>query len=107
MSVPTLIRTSLVLIRLMLIAALGQGGEHAGGDAGVGAHAHADDRELGQGRLDRDLPSGNRLDGLGGPVSGLARHGEREDGVAVLATFWTIMSTNTPASAIARKTMAA
>ena len=49
-------------------AALGEGGEHAGGDAGVGAHADADDRELGEGGLDGDVVDAGRLDGLDGAV---------------------------------------
>ncbi len=51
-------------------AALGQGAEHPGGDAGVGAHAHAQDRELGELRLDRDLARPDAPRGLGGSPGG-------------------------------------
>src|SRR5262249_28006787 len=60
-------------------AAFGQGGGHAGGDAGVGPHADADDGELGQDRLDRPLADAHGVDGGHGPVGGVAGHGERED----------------------------
>ena len=86
MSVPTLIRTSLVLIRLILIAALGQGAEHPGGDAGVGPHADAHDRELGQRRLDRDLADAGRPgDASAARLGGVAGDRERQERIAVAA----------------------
>ena len=81
MSVPTLNSDLAGVDEIDVDAAFGQGGEHAGGDAGVGAHADADDRgSLGEGGLlDGDVVDAGLLDCSHGAVGGFAGDVERKE----------------------------
>ena len=82
-STSTLILISLVVIIWMLMPAVGQGLEHRGGDAGVGAHPQADDRDLGDLGVVRDARGADRLGGGLGGAQGLGQVA-RGDGEADL-----------------------
>jgi hypothetical protein len=85
--------------------------EHLGGDARVGLHAGADQRDLGDVLVDGDARGadlvGERLEDAARLVGVAARQGERDVGRPSSETFWTIMSMLMFASASAENSRAA
>ena len=87
---------------------VGESLEHHGGDAGVGAHPQADDRNLGHIGVMRDLacaPIARAAVSAARKVSGRSPLAtvKLTSVVPPVETFWTIMSTTILAAAIVRK----
>ena len=83
MSVPTLIRTSLVLIKLMLMPRSARAANmRAAAPVWVRIPTPMTD-SLARCRLDRDVGNARSLDCKGGTLGRIARHGERKHRIAL------------------------